>query len=369
MIGGALLVLAAIPLPSQEMVTIPDEVTCTTCEIRTDLVTTLGGSIGDELLADMMGEAAARDASGAYWLFSYRINDVLWRFSSDGGVALVGAQGQGPREFLSIGALGATADGRLLAIDRGNSRVVTLGPRGVRSEVLYHSPGVALGNVVPLAGDTVLVATVSMGMERVGVPIHAVDITTGRAVGSLGSPVEQYQAQLTQRYQERRLSYMDGAVLAGHAWEYRLDLFDWPTRSLTESVVRDAPWFRPVDISTVRPPQTRPPPRMIGVRWQRDGTALVLIRRPRPDWLAAYDGDERRRPEGELVSIAEALVYETVLEHLDLEHAAVLARVVIPGAALAFVAGSDNQIAVLHDEELIPTVAIHQIVTVRKSDC
>lgn len=360
---GLLSAVLALAAP-QEVTTIPNEVACSTCTIDVEEVATLGGQDGDQLLADMMGEAVVRDEDGGYWLFSYRLDDVLWRFTPAGRATLVGKRGQGPKEFASIRGLGILADGRVLAIDRGNARIVVLDETEVAEEVLYHSPGMALGNIVPVAGDTVLVATVSMATESVGVPIHAIDVTTGRAVVTLGSPVDVYQVQLTQRYQGRRIDFDNGLVLAGHEWAYALDLFDWPTRTLLRSVVREEPWFPPADLEALNPPRTRPASRTMGVRLNGDTTAIVLLRRPRPDWLEGYP-DREDRSGREAGPRTEALVFETVVEHVDLIAGEVLSRKILPGSPLAFVGGED-QIAVLHDDGLVPSIRIYELSVRRK---
>ena len=357
------LMVIAWAWPLQEAITIAEGTTCSSCQIQVEEVATLGGSDGDELLADMMGDQVVRDAEGAYWLFSYTITDVLWRFAADGHARLVGAPGQGPSEINRIVGLGVTASGGVLAVDLGNSRLVSLDSAGVTGAVVYHREGRSVSDIELLAEDTVLFATMSRlpQGEGFGVPVHAVSLESGRVVGSLGAPVDEYQPQLTERGQERRLSVRGRRVVTSHMWRYQLDVFDWPTRAMTKSIIREAPWFPIVNLLQVNPPRTRPASRVVGVEVTSDSTVLVLSRRPRPNWLAAYS-ETRRTQEGERLPASSAMVFEAVVEHLDIKNGDVLSRAVVSGSPMNFVSGSEDlRIAILRDEEIIPRVHIYSL--------
>jgi hypothetical protein len=347
--------------PLADTVVIPDMVACDECRITLKTVAVLGDADGDGLLAGQMGQTVVKDASGARWLYSNQLTSQLWRFAPDGTVKLIGTSGEGPEEYKRILSIGLDAHGSVVVVDGGNLRINILSATGaISSSARYSGPLYDLLNVVPLAGDTVLTSAVAQSGADLGVPIHAVDLSTTEVVASLGAPPAEYAGALTALYQMRYLSVSRDrrTVAAAPMWRYSIDLFDWPSRVLRRTYLRKARWFRPVDLVQANPPRTRPPPVMMGVRLLDDGSILTLLRRPRSDWRKGYvEGGVTAEGAGEVV--AEALVWETVMEHIDLAEGRVLARRVLDGLALGFVLGA-SEIAILDDRDIIPRIAIYE---------
>jgi hypothetical protein len=361
-------ILPLIPLllglggpPAVDTIVISDAIACDACRVRLDSVATLGEADGDGLLAGFMGQTVVKDASGAHWLFSQQLSYQLWRFDPDGSAALIGTEGQGPKEYKWIRSLGLDSHGSVVVFDRGNQRVNVLSATGsITSSMRYSGPLRNLLSVVPLSGDTVLTSAASQFGASQGAPIHAVDLSTATVVASLGTPPAVYRAQATELYQMRYLSVSRNTetVAAAHMWDYSIDLFDWPSRSLRDSYVRRARWFQPVDVLKSNPPRTRPPPVVMGVRLLDDGSVLTVLRRPRSDWRKGYvEGGVTAEGGGEV--LADAMVWETVLEHIDLGRGQLLSQTVLDRLVLGFVTGAE-EIAFLDDRDIIPRITIYE---------
>ncbi len=146
-----------------DTVVIPDAIACDACRVRLDSVATLGEDAdGDGLLAGFMGQTIVKDASGAHWLFSQQLSYQLWRFDPDGSAALIGTEGEGPKEYKWIRSLGLDSHGSVVVFDRGNQRVNVLSATGsITSSMRYSGPLRNLLSVVPLSGDTVLTSAAS----------------------------------------------------------------------------------------------------------------------------------------------------------------------------------------------------------------
>lgn len=353
--------LVGVLPPAADTVVIPDPVQCDTCEISLTQVATLGGSGEHSLLADNMGETVARDGTGAYWLWSYTLSTYLWRFAPNGEASTIGREGRGPREYWDIVTVGSAEDGRLVVFDVGNTRLDVFSPEGTFLESHpFRGPFSGIRDIAAVGGDTVLIAAVARSGASLGVPLHAVDISTGTVFASLGAVPEVWESQITRIYQERRVSASSTVVASGHLWQYQIDLFDWTSRSPTTSYLRVARWFRPVQVMDVNPPRTRPPPTMMGVKMLEDGSALVLLRRPRPNWLEGYVENDNIYAETSGRATSLAAVYETVLEHLDLVGGRVLARKIVPGSPMAFISDG-RQVALLDDRGMIPRILVYDI--------
>lgn len=356
------ILLAQVAVASAaDAVVIPDEIQCDTCEILLTDVAVLGGPDGDALLADFMGETVAVDREGNHWLFSYNLPTQIWRFDPRGQARIFGREGRGPREYWGIDAVGSTADGRVIVFDQGNDRLDTVAPDGDQiASVPQRGLFRGISGVAALSGDTVVVGAVGFDEALLGVPLHAIDVSTGELLASFGGAPPTYEAQFTQLYQSRRVSAASPTVAAGHVWKYQVDLFDWPSRSLASSYVRAAPWFRPVDLRRSNPPRTRPDPALMGIKLLGDGSAIVLLRRAKPTWREGFEERSDLNPESGWTMSALSAVYETVLEHLDLAGGRVLAREVVDGFPLAFVSDM-ARVALLDDRGLVPRVTISDV--------
>lgn len=354
------LLLSTVALVPQDTVIIPDQFVCPSCSIEVARKLELGGDDGPSLLGDSMGEAVAGDAEGGYWFFSRSLADQLWRFDSTGRAAVVSRRGSGPSEFLSIISVGDAASGGILAYDQGNGRIIEISPAGdVVSTTRLTTPLTDFSNLVTVGLDSVLIGAVGRENQRLGVPVHLLDRSTGSILRQYGAAPQVFQAQLTQQLQRRAVSYADGVVAATHYWEYRTDLYDLATGQLLRTVIRSPRWYRPVeDLMAVNPPRTRPVPNTVSVKLLGDGIMLTLINRPRPNWLEGFS--DELNPEGAGRVVARSLVYETVVEHLDIEAGRLLAQTVVPGVPLAFVTDR-REFAVVDDLGFTPRIHVYSM--------
>ena len=342
-----------------DTVVIPDQIRCDLCSIELKPEVVLGADDGDGLLADGMGNVV-RDVHGTYWLWSENLPHQLWRFESPESVRILGRKGQGPGEFLGIRGVAPLANGRILVVDRSNQRLVQLSQTGeVVSETRFVLTSAGMAPPVQVAGDTMVIAAPSNAGPRLGVPLHLFDASTGEVIREVGEGVEVYDRQLTTVYQRRVVAVDGPQVLAGHQWRYQIDLFQLSTGEKSESYVRNTPWFRPVNVREVNPPRTEPAPSLVGIAVPESGQAIVMLQHPAEDWRAGYE-DGRPTAHGTKAR-SYALIYETVIEWIDLAHGNLLASASIPGRPISFVDGG-NRVAILDDRGLTPRVRIFEVV-------
>ncbi len=355
----ATLLLAAASLPADTTI-IPDNISCPTCSIQLTFHRTLGDQSDRGMLTDGMGETMVRDSSGSYWLWSYPLGSYLWRFMPNGDAAILGREGNGPREYANISAITLTVDDRVMVWDSRNQRFDFFSADGsFLNSVSARIPFRGMRDVVAAGPGKVLASSVVMEGPQPGSPLHLIELGDSTPFTSFGDVPEIIDHQLVSIYQERKISTFGSRAAAAHRYQYQVDVYDLNSKHLLNSYTRDAPWFRPTDVRRVQPPQTPPATLVMGVRLLNSEEALVLIRRPRANWRDAYTRtDLMSNPETGYEVTADADIWEAVVEHLHLGRGEVVSRVSVDGVAMGFIQGA-SQLAVLDDRGPFPSITIY----------
>ena len=183
---------------------------------------------------------------------------------------------------------------------------------------------------IVLPGGTVVINSLSRTAERARYALHLLNPGDGR-VTSMDRSDMRLLSRSNSYEMERYPAPRDGASFWSlHAATYRIDLWDTSGR-LLESLRRDAPWFE--KRKTLRPAHITPPPTDLrGLTTDSDGLLWVLASVADPEWKG-YDipaGDEQHAAGGPHPGWNRHLqdgVFDTVLEVVDPELGAVIARV------------------------------------------
>jgi len=284
----------------------------------------------------------ARDASGRILVHEFLGRPEIQVFDSDGRfLRALGRRGQGPLEFLAIGAIDFSPTGRLYVFDEGSRRATVL---SASLELLtsFSLPlGAGYGPVVP-SDEVVVLASPGASRETVGYPIHVVDSTSnGALLRSFGSDGLQVPGE-RKRF-NIGLATSGDAVWAVERHGERQEFRRWSLEGeLTKELTRSPGGWYSDEIDRMSTefgeypdlPAARPNNRSL----YEDRNGYL--------WLFTFVADRRLKslisesPDGSrTISGTAADRIDTVIEVIDIEAAAVVSRRRIDQAAVAISEG------------------------------
>lgn len=338
---------------------------CPACRIEIDTLVRITDPTGEGGLAR---GPVSRDAEGRWLVASGATPGLIAIYDSSGQfMRFEGGAGDGPGEYRSIAGMVPSSDGSLRVFDMFARRITRLDPAfEVRSTSLLES--LLLSDVVALPDGGEVVLASSSHPRSIGYPLHRLE--RGEVVLSFGAANPDYRRD-KRWLSRRRLSYsQEHGLWTSETHRYRLERWDPQTGAVLDRVQRDAGWLpfmeppNRLDIEGDTPPNGG----VAGLFVDRDNLAWVMLRIPDQSWQEGIGAgkDPYGRPTTVLTDAN--LVWNTVIEVVDLDAGVALARVqfdrVIPGYAW----GVDGRaMPVLYDETDLgfPSVTVVGLSVVR----
>ena len=287
------------------------------CGITLDLEMEYGDDSGPGIL-DLVGWVKAyRDVSGRTYIVGEPIDNVLV-FDPDGGfVRRIGTSGSGPGELKDGSSLVVTGDGEFSVLDRGRGVILNFDHAGrLRSEV--RTVGWVPHGTRTFAWDGPQVIHVAnLGTsDRIGFPLHLVNVETGEVEHSFGSVTGEHELggnpglHPVAVRQDRRIWMAVGFE--------RYDIALWDMNRPHRLLRRETSWF---------PEQTRDDLMTHGGMGKPPQPFIYALALSESDsllWVAASVADEEWR-KADLLSGDDDDYYDDILEVIDLRTNRVIA--------------------------------------------
>ena len=287
------------------------------CGIALDLEMEYGDDSGPGIL-DLVGWVKAyRDVSGRTYIAGEPIDNVLV-FDPDGRfVRRIGTSGSGPGELKDGSSLVVTGDGEFSVLDRGRGVILNFDHTGrLRSEVRtegWVSPG---NRTFAWDGPRVIHAANLTTSDRIGFPLHLVNVETGEIERSFGSVTGEHELGGTSglhpvAVRQDRLMWM---AVGFERYEIALWDLNRPHRLLR----REASWF---------PEQTRDDLTHGGRMDKAPGPFIYALALSESDsllWVLGSVADEDWR-EADPYSTDDDAYYDDILEVIALRTNEVIA--------------------------------------------
>ena len=280
----------AIPAAAQEPQS-ADQVRIAPCDGRcpftlaVEVVAEVGHDAGHGMVDGWSN--ALVDSSGRVWVVGPTRVQV---FAPDGALlSAFGREGEGPGEMSgSGGAITFVEDGVLVLTDIGRRMIMKFDWEGeLLDEVRMNEP-MQGAHLLPWGGTLAVHESTFFTSERIGYPLHLVDLATGEIEASFGSLTGEYDME------RERVHYVtpargpdrgpDGTVWMARAHAYWIELWS-PDNRLHMSMRRDLEWFPDaLDDLDGHPLPTDPPePQIMGISAD-DSLMWVMVARAGEDW-------------------------------------------------------------------------------------
>lgn len=317
-VWGVVLCLLSGNLFAQEVVRIPDEPTCATCELTLETVLELGARDGPGMIDWRGGQSfPAIDSRGRVYLRGYFSTEVKVYDDQGTHLTTIGREGEGPGEFKGVMGLVIGPADSLFVFDVFNMRLSVFSPdhEFARSARLEIRPSGYDPRVFRWDPRHFYMTAHDRSAELIGWPIHQID-RQGKRVHSFGSRTGEYSP--TEPYSGMRIiaDAGDGRIWSGRLAHYWIDLIRPDSRTPLLQIRRVAELFpdRPPRILDTDHSDDEPQPFIADIRQEGD-SLWVLTWVQDPKW---------ERASNELED--EHLKYDSVLEVIDLATHRVVVR-------------------------------------------
>jgi hypothetical protein len=239
----------------------------------------------------------ARDSRGRYFANDHFQPSVIVVFDSAGRLTTrFGRSGSGPGEYEHIAAV-VIGPGDSLHVVDGRNRHTVLVPDTWEAARVQQLPA-TLRSIITLQGDRLVANGIVPTEERVGLPLHVVDM--GTFVRSFGSSDRTYRRdQYLSMFRETAYAG-DGRFWTVPPNRYAIEL--WDTSGVRHALIGPGPsgdWFESWTEYRGRSLDQRPQPSLTDVV-QADDLLIVLAHVPAHNWRNNLE--TRERPGGTYVA-------------------------------------------------------------------
>lgn len=360
-LGAALLLLRTVApggAVAQTVVQLPSSHPGEICGIKLEKVVELGDEEGEGYI-DLTGRVAVVEAG--ILVANFGAAHEIRLYSNDGNyLQTIGRRGEGPGEFSAISDIRTSSDGRVHVVDRGLGRITIL-DRRLSLEGIVNLPARPIERgVLPLEdGGYVLNATISTA-DLIGFPLHRIT--------SEGELVLTYDDTSPEVRPDRPLGQMRRVAASGTSGFWSASSSESDNRSYrivryrmdgprTHEFSVPAPWM---DVRTGAQLGGGAPPRgLMDVQQVDSGQIWVISRTAGSSWEEALV--RRAMPgHGMTWAVSEYHKYwDTVIDLIDPEQHALLARAVWDGYMLRFLS---PELALSYDDSTpTPTLSIWRV--------
>ena len=219
---------------------------------------------------------------------------VVFDLADGSFLARVGRRGEGPGEMLDVAAMALVRDGVLVVVDRGRGVLLKFDWAGALLQEVRLRNWVPTGvGLIPLSEELAVYEGHMRTADRVGYPLHLVNLEAGEIVRSFGSLTGEYDPRRARSLSVTSAAGPEHSIWMGRLWAYRIELWE-PNNNLLLSMRRNLPWFpdalvRPTDIHT-----PKPDPALLSLAAD-DSLLWVLIHRADEGWRDASKHDDKAR--------------------------------------------------------------------------
>ena len=267
---------------------------------------------GDDSGPGMIEAAGARawlDESGRLYLLGAVTHVQV--YGPDGAfLQRISRRGSGPGELENGHSLVVTGDGVFSILDRSQGKILTFDWNGeLLHEIRPHGWFPFGSGTVHVGGPLAVHHADIQTPDRVGYPLHLVNLETGEAVGSFGSLTGEYDLFSGLNHVIARGP--DRSVWMAEKYAYKIE--QWEPNRILRSLRRKASWFPEVPV----PERShgwgeRPDPAIVGIA--ADDSLL---------WVFIATADEQWEKMGENRDFD--LFYDTMIEVIDWKRKSVIA--------------------------------------------
>ncbi|NNM04938.1 MAG: hypothetical protein HKO65_07520 [Gemmatimonadetes bacterium] len=317
------------PTRAQEVVTIPDEVSCPECRIDVERMFDLGGP-GDTLNI-VHANFLPMDSRGRVYYQSVYVPGLIQAFDREGKhIHTFGREGEGPGEFRGWAALFISPGDSLFTFDSSLYRLSVFSPdfEFVRSARI--DPPFRLRGGFFREDGSLLTTAIDRRATDFGRPFHIVD-RDGRVRRSFGEERGVITGNVERDLARSVGPSADGGFWATHVYE-QYTIEHWgPGGELVEIFERHPDWApKPDDPAGGPRDATGPPPSSIVANIQVDDEGLLwmLVWVPDEGWKEAFETSEDRPARHDY--------RDTIIEVLDPARGRVVARHRIDDLAIGF---------------------------------
>lgn len=278
----------------------PATIEIQSCMDRCGLTSVVVSEYGDALGAGMIESEHSiglLDPSGRNYVAAM---DHVLVFAPEGNfLRRVGRRGEGPGEMLELSSVAIVDDGVFVVIDRGRGVIMKFDWTGtLLHEVRIRGwipSGLAL---LPLGGDIAVYEANIRTADRIGYPLHLINLETGGIGTSFGSLTGEYDPDRERRLVITAARGSGDSIWVARLFAYWIELWDSDNRLLV-SMRRDLDWFPDalVDRTGIhgRPALPREPePTLMGVVAD-DSLLWVMVHRSDDRWKQASQYDDQKR--------------------------------------------------------------------------
>lgn len=361
----ALLVASAsFPLAgsSQQVIRIPERVSCGDCSIKVSHVATLpSGFVAGAV--DVMPIAVRRDSQRRIWLFTN--GKMAQVYGADGRfLREVGRFGGGPGEFrLPLDVVSLPGDS-VLVMDGGSGRASVFDV-SLRFARQIQLPAPFLGAVLtkwPRAMGGARIANASAA----GFPIHVFEFagSDARVISSFG-PGNGVLRHGREAFNQQVLARLNGREVAAATLNaYRVHIFS-DDGAMKRAFLRQPAWFSDTNRMGIGGPSQPPPPSIVAIQRASDSTLWVAVRVPALNWERAWEGVPKGVREVTSAQLDYAALFRTRLDLINVVSGRLLATTELEGV----VAGSleDHTFAFFRNANGEPRLILERVeVAVKK---
>ena len=312
--AGMLAWAPANPAGAQEP-PISEEVQIAPCDGRcpytlaVEVVAEVGHDAGPGMVDGLSN--AVMDSSGRVYVVG---REGVKVFAPDGTLlSAIGRLGEGPGEMGgSGGAFAFVEDGVFVLTDIARRMIMKFDWEGRLLHEVRMSELMQGAHLIPWGGTLAVHETNILTPERIGYPLHLVDLATGEIEASFGSLTGEYDWERERVHDVVPVRGPVGTVWMARNHAYWIELWS-PDNQLHLSMRRDLEWFPDaLDDLDGHPLPTDPPePRLVGLSAD-DSLMWVMIFRASDNWEEVDPRDFLEK-------------YDTHVEVIDWRHGQVIA--------------------------------------------
>lgn len=302
--------LAGAPVVAQEATGITLVEPCrTSCGLELVRELEYGEDAGPGVI-ESSGARAWLDDSGRLYLLGAVTHVQV--YGPDGAfLRRIGRRGSGPGELEHGYSLVVVEDGIFSVLDRSRGRILTFGWQGKLLREVRPNGWLPLGHMtVHLQGPLAVHHATIRAPDRIGYPLHLVNLETGGIEGSFGSLTGEFDV----------FSGFNHVIAAGpgnstwlaQKYAYEIQLWE-PGNRLVRSLRREAKWFPEVAVpGRAHGWNEKPDPALVGIA--ADDSLL---------WVFVTTADDQWKKGGETRD--HDLFYDTTIEVIDWKRGRVIA--------------------------------------------
>ena len=322
----ALAGVAGVDARAQGIRIIPDTPSCARCEVRIASRIELVESDAAPFVA--MPNAVRMDSRGRLWVLQPlelpQVYAPTGRF-----LATVGRKGAGPGEYRMPFEAFSTPGDSVVVLDAGNSRGTVLDPE-LSPTRYFRMPWGAKPVVVVKWPSSILGAALIRTPAAAGLPLHRFDVSEAEMTVTASF---RHDGDVL-RPSESAVNYIPVLATGGRLWtaeRNRFRLTEWTVEGrVLRGVARAPAWFPTIANPGWGNRTTAPPPAIAGMALEGSDRLWVVISRPKDSWPRAWPAHSGSRGEIRSSDVRTDLLYESVLEIIDVAAGTVIARTVLP---------------------------------------